>query len=51
MEICIILNRKNFFTSAVKLHQILTGYDDENEIEEMYQQFLKKLDDMEGEEE
>jgi hypothetical protein len=35
----------------VKLHQILTGYDDENEIEEMYQQFLKKLDDMEGEEE
>ena len=45
--------------SAVELHQILTEHDDENEIEplseqeieEMYQQFLKKLDDMKDEEE
>lgn len=47
------------FMSAVELHQILTENDDENEIEplseqeieEMYQQFLKKLDDMKHEEE
>ena len=47
------------FMSAVELHQILTEHDDENEIEplseqeieEMYQQFLKKLDDMKDEEE
>lgn len=43
------------FVSAVELHQILTEHEieplSEQEIEEMYQRFLKKLDDMKNEEE
>ena len=47
------------FVNAVEIHQILTEHGDENEseplweqeIEEMYQQFFKKLDDRKDEEE